>query len=151
VVLAVENLNPRVTYLFQHPSELVGVVHALPQLGICVDLGHLWISSLVHGFAFLSGLRDMVATGRVVSAHVHDNGSRLGTRMADHVVDEPPDGSRFSDEHLAIGRGNVPIAAAVRLLKRAGVGFLVIETLDPPMQSARPLWRMLGHAAGGRM
>jgi len=151
VELAVENLNPRVAYLYQLPAELVGVVHALPQLGICVDLGHLWISSLVHGFAFLSGLRDLVATGKVVSAHVHDNGSQLGTRVTDHVVDAPPDGSRFSDEHLGIGRGEVPVAAAVRLLKRAGVPFLVVETLDPPMESVRRLWAMLGHAAGGRM
>jgi sugar phosphate isomerase/epimerase len=147
VALAVENLNPRVAYLFQTPAELVGLVHALPQLSLCVDLGHLWISSLVHGFDFVSGLRDMLATGRVVSAHVHDNGSQLGTRVADRVVEAPPDGSRFSDDHLALGRGNVPIAAAVRQLKRVGVGFLVVETLDPPLESARHLARMLGRAA----
>jgi len=72
-------------------------------------------------------------------------------RQAGGVVDAPPDGSQFADEHLAIGRGNVPIAAAVRLLKRAGVRFLVIETLDPPLESARRLWGMLGHSPGGRM
>ncbi|OHD75068.1 MAG: hypothetical protein A2177_09990 [Spirochaetes bacterium RBG_13_68_11] len=148
VELAVENLNPRVTYLFQLPAELVRVVHALPQLRICVDLGHLWISSLVHGFDFLRGLRDLLATGRVVSAHVHDNGSQLGMRVSERVVDAPPDGSRFGDDHLAIGRGNVPIAAAVHQLKRAGVGFLVVETLDPPLESVRRLNRMLGHAVG---
>jgi sugar phosphate isomerase/epimerase len=147
--LAVENLNPRVTYLIQLPVELVRVVHAVPQLRLCVDLGHLWISSLVHGFDFLHGLRDILATGRVVSAHVHDNGSLLGMRVCEHVVDAPPDGSRFSDDHLAIGRGNVPIAAAVHQLKRAGVGFLVVETLDPPLESVRRLMRMLGHASGG--
>lgn len=147
IELAVENLNPRVTYLFQLPAEMVRVVHAVPQLRICVDLGHLWISSLVHGFDFLGGLRGILATGRVVSAHVHDNGSRLGTRVAEGVVDAPPDGSRFGDDHLAIGRGNVPIAAAVHQLKRAGVGFLVVETLDPPLESVRRLMRMLGHAA----
>ena len=59
IELAVENLNPRVTYLFQLPAELVRLVHALPQLRLCVDLGHLWISSLVHGFDFLRGLRDL--------------------------------------------------------------------------------------------
>jgi sugar phosphate isomerase/epimerase len=64
-------------------------------------------------------------------------------------VDAPPDGSRFSDDHRAIGRGTVPIASAVRLLKRAGVGTFVIETLDPPLESARPLMGMLGRAAVG--
>jgi len=148
VQLAVENLNPRITYLFQLPAELVGLVHALPRLRLCVDLGHLWISSLVHGFDFLSGLRDVLATGKVLSAHVHDNGSQLGTRVADGIVAAPPDGSRFSDDHLAIGRGLVPIAAAVRLLKRVGVGFLVVETLDPPLETARRLAHLLGRSAG---
>lgn len=148
VQLAVENLNPRITYLFQLPGELVGLVHALPRLRLCVDLGHLWISSLVHGFDFLSGLRDVLATGKVLSAHVHDNGSQLGTRVVDGVVAAPPDGSLFSDDHLAIGRGFVPIAAAVRLLKRVGVGYLVVETLDPPLETARRLVGMLGRTAG---
>ncbi len=149
VGLAVENQNPRVGYLFQLPAELVGIVHALPGLRICVDLGHLWISSLVHGFDFLSGLRAMLATSRVASAHVHDNGALLGTREAGRFVGGPPTGSRFSDEHLALGRGVVPIAAAVSHLKRAGVGVLVVETRDPPLASARRLMRMLGYAAVG--
>ena len=151
IELAVENLNPRVTYLFQLPAELVRVVHALPRLRICIDLGHLWISSLVHGFDFLRGLRDILATGRVVSAHVHDNDSQLGVRATERIVDAPPDGSRFSDDHLEVGRGTVPIAAAVHQLKRAGVGFLVIETLDPPLASVRRVLAMLGHAGGGRV
>jgi sugar phosphate isomerase/epimerase len=150
VELAIENLNPRVSYLFQLPADLAAAVHALPRLRICVDLGHLWISSLVHGFDFLAGLRALTATGRVASAHVHDNGSRLGTRVVERVVDAPPDGSRFSDEHLAIGRGSVPIAAAVLELKRAGAGCLVVETVDPPLESARRLMRILGLAPGGR-
>ena len=146
VGLAVENQNPRVGCLFQLPAELAGVVHALSRLRICVDLGHLWIASLVHGFDFLSGLRAILATGRVASAHIHDNGSQLGRREARGVVDAPPDGSRFVDDHLALGRGTIPIAAAVGQLKRAGVGILVIETRDPPLESVRRLMRMLGHA-----
>jgi sugar phosphate isomerase/epimerase len=149
VGLAVENLNPRVGYLFQLPAELVGVVHALPRLRICVDLGHLWIASLVHGFDFLSGLRAILATGRVASAHIHDNDSQLGRREVRGVVDAPPEGSRFVDDHLALGRGTIPIAAAVQQLKRAGVGILVVETRDPPLESVRRLMRMLGHASVG--
>ena len=146
VGMAVENQNPRVGYLFQLPAELVSLVHALPGLRICVDLGHLWISSLVHGFDFLSGLRDMLATGRVVSAHVHDNGSRLGTGAGERFMDAPPAGSRFGDEHLALGRGTIPIAAAVSHLKRVAVGILVVETRDPPLESVRRLMRMLGRS-----
>jgi sugar phosphate isomerase/epimerase len=149
VQLAVENLNPRVTYLFQLPAELVRLAHAVPQLRLCVDLGHLWISSLVHGFDFLHGLRDVLSTGRVVSAHVHDNSSQLGTRVSEHIVDAPPAGSRFGDDHFAIGRGGVPIAAAVHQMKRAGVGTLVVETLDPPLESVHRLARMLGRSTAG--
>jgi sugar phosphate isomerase/epimerase len=150
VELAVENLNPRVSYLLQLPAEIVQLVRALPRLRVCVDLGHLWIASLVHRFDFLRGLRQIVDTGRVVSAHVHDNGSQLGTRtVAGRLVDAPPDGSYLGDDHLAIGRGRVPVAAAVQLLARAGVGSLVVETHDPPLESVRRLAAMVGRAGSG--
>ncbi len=147
VELAVENANPRVTCLFQLPGEVAHAAHAVPGLRICIDIGHLWISSLVHGFDFLGGIRETVASGRVVSAHVHDNASELGSRfIGSRLVDAPPDGSRFGDDHLAVGRGRVPIAAAVHLLARAGVATLVVETLDPPLESVRRLAAMLGPA-----
>ena len=123
VQLAVENLNPRLTYLFQLPGELARLVAGIPELALCVDLGHLWISSLVHGFGFIDGLREILATGRVTTTHVHDNASRLGP---------PP---QFADDHAPVGAGQVPIGEALPLLAAAAVRPLIIESLGPAIES----------------
>jgi len=129
--LAVENLNPRITYLFQLPSELVALAQALPGIRICADIGHLWISSLAHGFDFSKGLADILATRRVLAAHVHDNASRLGP---------PP---VFGDDHALLGSGNVPIREALRLLLGTGVSDLIVETTTLPVQNLERLSAML--------
>lgn len=131
VVLAIENLNPRVTYLFQLPDEHVELAAAVPSISLCIDIGHLWISSLVHGFDFSTGLADMLATGRVRSAHIHDNNSRLG---ADPVL---------SDDHAHVGTGSVPVGEALALLTRAGIPALVIETTTHPLESMRRVLALL--------
>jgi sugar phosphate isomerase/epimerase len=137
VVLAVENLNPRLTYLFQLPDELVRLAAAIPALSLCVDIGHLWISSLVHGFGFEAGLEVLLATGRVRSAHIHDNGSRLG---ADPVL---------SDDHAHVGTGSVPVAEALAMLTRAGIPALVVETTTHPLESMRRVLALLRETSPG--
>jgi sugar phosphate isomerase/epimerase len=131
IALAVENLNPRITYLFQLPSELAALAGALPGIGVCADVGHLWISSLAHGFAFSDGLTRILATGRVIAAHIHDNASRLGP---------PP---VFSDDHALIGSGNVPIESGLRLLLEARVADLILETTTVPLENLRRLSALL--------
>jgi sugar phosphate isomerase/epimerase len=116
VELAVENLNPRITYMFQLPSELVELVRTLPAIRVCVDIGHLWISSLAHGFAFGDGLDAILATGRVRSAHIHDNTSRLTPLPM------------LADEHAPVGSGTVPVRDALAALVRAGVPAVIVET-----------------------
>ncbi len=134
VQLAVENLNPRLTYLFQLPRELARLAARIPRLALCVDLGHLWISSLVHGFAFAEGLREILATGRVVTTHVHDNASTLGP---------PPS---LADDHALIGSGRVPIREALPLLAAAGVRPLIVESLGSAIESCEALVRLAGGA-----
>lgn len=116
VELAVENLNPRITYMFQLPSELVELVRALPAVRVCVDIGHLWISSLAHGFVFGAGLDAILATGSVRSAHVHDNSSRLEPLPV------------LADDHAPVGSGTVPVRDALAALVGAGVPAVVVET-----------------------
>jgi len=131
VSLAVENLNPRLTYLFQLPSELSLLAGQIPGLSLCLDVGHLWISSLVHGFGFTAGLAEILATGRVATAHLHDNSSSLGPQP------------HLADEHALIGSGKVPLREALRLLGEAGVGNLIIESLAPPAENFAGLLRLL--------
>lgn len=44
--LAVENLNPRLTYLFQMPEDFVRMTGEINNLYICVDIGHLFNESV---------------------------------------------------------------------------------------------------------
>lgn len=132
VRLAAENLNPRLTYLFQLPDELVELTAAVPDIALCVDLGHLWISCLVHGFGFREGLQRILDTGRVVTVHVHDNSSTLGP---------PP---VLGDDHAMIDSGRVPIRDALPLLAAAGVRRLVIESAESPLDNYGRLLQLLG-------
>jgi sugar phosphate isomerase/epimerase len=123
VLLAVENLNPRVSYLFQLPSEIVQLTERLPGVGLCVDIGHLWISSVVHAFDFSEGLRTILGTGRVATAHVHDNASRPG---------DPP---VCGDDHALVGSGNVPIRESLRAFAEARLRRIVIEAKSLPAEN----------------
>ncbi|MCK5737107.1 MAG: TIM barrel protein, partial [Spirochaetaceae bacterium] len=78
VRLAVENLLPRFNYLFQMPEDFLFMVQEIENIFICVDVGHLWVSSLVHDYDYLQALILLISTERVVSAHIHDNRSING-------------------------------------------------------------------------
>lgn len=135
-VLAVENLNPRLRYLFQLPREFAELASAVADIRFCVDIGHLWISSLLHGFDFLEGLQEILSTGRVVTAHIHDNSSLMG--HAPHLA----------DDHGAVGTGRVAIRAAVEAMAGAGVPCLVIESTAAPLEGLRRVRAMLAAGMG---
>jgi len=123
VRLAVENLNPRLTYLFQMPEDFIRMTEEAENLYICIDIGHLWISSLVHGFVYSEALELLVSTNRVVSTHIHDNRSISG---------ESP---QFSDDHGTIGTGMVPIRDSVLYLLENSSTNLIIEAASSPMRN----------------
>jgi sugar phosphate isomerase/epimerase len=114
--LAVENLNPRAGYLIQTPRDMIEMVRVLPSAGLCLDIGHLWISGTVYGFDFLEGIKRILATGRVLTTHLHSNHSASsGTNQA-----------RYTDDHESLDAGNVPVREAYQLLSVSGYN-LVIE------------------------
>lgn len=114
--LAVENLNPRVGYLIQTPRDAVETVRVLPSAGLCLDIGHLWIADQVYGFGFLEGIRRILATGKVITAHLHSN----------HATNSGVGPARYTDDHESLDAGNVPVREALRLLSGSGAN-LVIE------------------------
>ena len=130
VGLAVENLNPRVGYLIQTPDDVIEAVQRLPAAGICLDIGHLWISAQVYGFGFREGVRRILDTGRVVSAHLHSN----------HAAGQGA--ARYTDDHLCLDDGNVPVREALALLARS-VANLVIESKQEPLANGVWLHRYL--------
>jgi sugar phosphate isomerase/epimerase len=97
--LAIENLNPRAGYLIQTPRDMIETVRVLPSAGLCLDIGHLWISNTVHRFNFLEGIKRILETGRVLTTHLHSNHSaNSGTKQA-----------RYTDDHESLYAGNVPV------------------------------------------
>lgn len=127
VKVAAENLNPRVGYLFHTPDEMVEIASLHPNLGICLDVGHLLISSFAYGFDYLEGLRTIVATGKVFTCHLHSNSSSP---------------LRFRDDHHSIDRNNFPIGQVLEILAPSGAN-LVLELLEDPLRNHLLLRRLL--------
>ena len=88
----------------------------LEGIKVCLDTGHLWISSLVYNLDFISTVEYLANTGRVATVHVHDNNSKLPGYLA--------------DEHLSPGKGIIPLSDAIGILKESGVSNFVLESVD---------------------
>jgi len=131
VRLAVENLNPRLTYLFQLPEDFIRIAEEIDNISICIDIGHLWISSLVHNFDYFTALQILTSTGRVVSAHIHDNPSTCGNNP------------HFSDDHRTLGTGSIPIKESVLHLVKNSSANLIIEAASEPLKNLEMLDRMV--------
>jgi sugar phosphate isomerase/epimerase len=132
ISLAVENLNPRVGYLIQTPHDTIETVRTLPATGICLDIGHLWIADQVYGFGFLEGIRRILATGRVITAHLHSN----------HATNSGAGLARYTDDHESLDTGKVPVREALRLLSRSGAN-LVIEAKKDALKNGIYLHMLL--------
>lgn len=127
VRLAAENLNPRVGYLFHTPDEMAEIAAIHPNLGICLDIGHLYMSSFAYGFDFLDGLRRIVSTGKVATCHLHANSSGPGC---------------FRDDHASVDRFGFPIGAALDALLESGAN-LVLEVVEEPARNMRLVERLV--------
>jgi len=129
--LAVENLNPRLTYLFQMSEDFVRMAEGIDNISICIDIGHLWISSLIHNFDYFTALQLLTSTGRVVSAHIHDNPSNSGSNPY------------YSDDHRTLGTGAVPIKESVLHLVKNSSANLIIEAASDPLKNLEMLDSMV--------
>lgn len=124
ITLAAENLNPRAGYLFMQPMEM----ERFPSnVHFCLDVGHLWISHFVFGFDFLSAIQVMLASGRVVSLHLHSN---------------PSNGDILEDTHDDFNAVDFPSEEVIRLAVDHPVN-LVLETVQDPVKNALYLDELL--------
>ena len=129
--LAVENLNPRLTYLFQMPEDFIRMTEEIDNISICIDIGHLWISSLVHNYDYFTALKLLTSTGRVLSVHIHDNTSNSGSSP------------HYRDDHDTIGTGMVPIKESVLHLIKNSSANLIIEAASDPLKNMERLDNMV--------
>ncbi len=127
VRLAVENLNPRVGYLFQTPEEMVQIARLSPSLHLCLDVGHLWISSSVYGFPYFDALKEIMETGKVVNCHLHSNSTQVGI-------------GRYRDDHHSFEKYGFPAEAVLRIVTGSGAN-LVLETVEEPELNTNSLMR----------
>lgn len=127
ITLAVENLNPRPTYLFQVVNDFFKLISEVDDIGICIDIGHLWISSQVYGYNYLDALTTLLNTGRVVSTHIHDNNSNINIKGS------------ITDSHSPIGNGCIPIKTSVQRILELSSAPLICEAKQYPLYNINML------------
>ncbi len=86
----------------------------------------------MHGFGFLEGMRRILATGRVLTTHLHSN----------HSLHPSAGLTRHTDDHESLDRGNVPVREALRLLSGSGAR-LVIEAKKEALRNGICLHTLL--------
>lgn len=118
VKLAVENLNPRVGYLFQTPWEMERLA-ALQDVYLCLDVGHLWISSFVYDFPYLPAIQRIIETDKVVNCHLHSNATNTAAK-------------HFSDDHHTFDKYGFPARQVLELLAgtHANLTLEMVEDFD---------------------
>lgn len=116
IALAVENLNPRSGYLCMTQEDFVRLSQ-VPHLRFCLDVGHLWIAHHAFHFDFFAAMRGMLATGKVVTCHLHAN---------------PCDGTIWIDRHGDLDAFPLfPIREILHVIASAPVN-CILETVDHP-------------------
>lgn len=129
VRLAAENLNPRVGYLCQTPQDMISLIQGNPDLSICLDVGHLWISSCLYGFDYFAAIQTLLDTGRVITCHLHSNSSQQEAAV-------------FADDHHSLDKHNFPYEQVLTMLQGTGAN-LVLETIENPRENTLLLSRLL--------
>lgn len=121
ISLAVENLNPRSGYLCMTPDDFAQLA-TVDHMCFCLDIGHLWISHFAFGFDFLEAMRNMLATRKVVSCHLHAN---------------PSDGHIWEDSHGDLDvNAAFPLRESLDIITAEPVN-CILETVSRPEHNIR--------------
>jgi sugar phosphate isomerase/epimerase len=117
-----------------------------PNLGLTIDVGHLFLAARFCGFDYLKAIRQ--AAPCVRHLHISDNWGRLGG-VLDSLTQRIPRGE--GDVHLPPGRGAIPHVQALKQLPDYA-GYYVLELrprfyeeLPAALETAR---RIVEEAAG---
>jgi len=127
VTVAVENIfrqSAREMSYRINPADLAGIVAAVdsPNVGICFDFGHAFISANEEKFSIVDAL--CVALPRIVHIHMHDNfGKPWGSYT--RTIDALPVGC--GDLHLPPGWGAIPYSTLLPILLPSYGGVLMME------------------------
>ena len=131
LTICIENDYPGFGEGSMLPKDLVYYQHPL-----CLDTGHLWLTSHLFGLDFLEAAKEMIASGNVKMMHLH----------ASKYDDSYPD-REWSDGHLPL---SIPNAKAMRLGElvtcavAAGLRHIVLEIPAATENDVRILLGYLG-------
>ena len=89
------------------------------------------VESLAHNFDYFDALILLISTGRVVSAHIHDNNSASGSSP------------HYSDDHGSFGTGTVPIEKSISVLVKKSSANLIDEAASEPVKNLEMLKNMV--------
>ena len=123
IILAAENLNPRAGYMLILPDEMLELAR-LEHIHFCLDIGHMWITSILFHFDYLKAVRDILDTGKVITSHIHSNPSRPGL---------------YRDTHESVYKYGLPYKEVLGMLNEAGCN-MMLETVEEPEKNLEILF-----------
>lgn len=132
VVVALENARPYLPYssytYAEYPDRLLEQVERIgrPNVGVCLDTGHLHMASRLHGFPEAEAVRRLSPWIRHL--HVHDNFGRTGYWTEKAQTRQVPLGR--GDLHMPPGLGDIDFDAVLGSLLPGFEGIAVCEVRE---------------------
>ncbi|OGR21589.1 MAG: xylose isomerase [Desulfobacula sp. RIFOXYA12_FULL_46_16] len=149
VTLAIENARPypdQSPYTYgEFPDELKHQVITInrPNVKINLDFGHLYMTSLFHGYDLETAVTSIRAF--IAHTHIHDNFGGAVHHWEKQQTHQLPFGR--GDSHMPVGRGEVPIKDILDILLPDYTGLLMMELrsryFDDLEESGRNLEAMI--------
>jgi sugar phosphate isomerase/epimerase len=124
LTVALENDYPGLGTALQRPEDIIGTI---PNLWL--DLGHLWVSSLVHGFNYYRAIDELVANTNIVGVHVNHNFS---------TPSMPVEELRDSHGHLYLPSPQ-QLKDVMQKLRRINVPIITLEVVDGDLNDLKVL------------
>ncbi len=122
ITIGLENGDLGLTHTCRRVSELLYVVKKVNRenLGITLDIGHLYICSKALNFNFLKAVEE--ALPHTVHMHLSDNYGLYHSFFPEHNVVYG-----FGDLHLPLGWGEIPLRRVLELVTTTYSGIIIVE------------------------